>query len=325
MLLSRSAAQAQVCDVLKKTNRYEPQATQAHINLKRLLPVQTTSFAAIYINSETGQILGKAESQPDLMARAASLPKIAILLGLLELKKNKNIELTLATEKLIYEMTRRSNNRSSTELIGWIGDNLASDEVPPQVSKTRIENGKYFIQQTLIHYNLFDDKRDAGLFLGKAYGNDPRPQYVSVQNGADSSSQAANATSVVCFYYQLLRGDLPETELIYKYLYAPTDEECFNYRQNGLSHLCSVGHGIQSTSAGLRAYQKGGSLPRFYAIAEGGIIFYKNQILIVGVLTHDNRYSMRNFDQFVEDLQNEFFSHDRREDHSFFQFQSFYF
>lgn len=311
--LQLSAAQAKSnnqfsqCQILNETHEQESYSRQARENLDRLLKKQQTTFAALYLNSKNNEVLGKSTWQPELMARAASLPKIAILLGVLELKKTLRLSIDIQTEKLIYEMTRRSNNRSSTELIGWVGDRLSQDDMPTYVRNTRYERGKYFIRQTLIKYELYNQQFETGIFLGKVYGSDPYPTYVAVQNGADSSSQAANASSVLCFYYKLVRDELPETELIYKYLYAPTDEECVEYRRQNLPYLCSVGHGLHSTTTGRIAYQKGGSLPRYFTIAEGGVVFYQDKILIIAVLTKDPSYNMKAFDAFVQSVQADFF------------------
>jgi len=128
---------------------------------------------------------------PNEMMYAASLPKIAILLGAFE--KIANGEMTLDDETLekLTRMIRNSSNSAATEILQRVGmDYLAELLQSPR-------------------YRLYDPERNGGLWVGKAYGKTPAWKRDPLHN----LSHGATALQVARFYYLLETGQLVSPEL----------------------------------------------------------------------------------------------------------------
>ena len=128
---------------------------------------------------------------PNEMMYAASLPKIAILLGAFE--KISNGEMTLDDETLekLTRMIRNSSNSAATEILQRVGmDYLAELLQSPR-------------------YRLYDPERNGGLWVGKAYGKTPAWKRDPLHN----LSHGATALQVARFYYLLETGQLVSPEL----------------------------------------------------------------------------------------------------------------
>ena len=128
---------------------------------------------------------------PNEMMYAASLPKIAILLGAFEKIANGEMNLddeTLAKLKL---MIRNSSNSAASDILGRVGmDYLAELLQSPR-------------------YRLYDPEKNGGIWVGKEYGKAPAWQRDPLHN----LSHGATALQVARFYYLLETGQLVSPEL----------------------------------------------------------------------------------------------------------------
>ena len=138
----------------------------------------------------------------DVMMYAASLPKIAVLLGAFEKIAQGKMALDPETELLMRRMIRESSNEASTELM------------------TRV--GKEYIARVLLspRYRLYDPRHNGGLWVGKDYASAGLWRRDPLHN----LSHGATAMQVARFYYLLEMGNLvtPEHSLMMKDIMSHT-------------------------------------------------------------------------------------------------------
>jgi beta-lactamase class A len=138
----------------------------------------------------------------DVMMYAASLPKIAVLLGAFEKIAQGKMALDPETELLMRRMIRESSNSASTELM------------------TRV--GKEYIARVLLspRYRLYDPRHNGGLWVGKDYAQAGLWRRDPLHN----LSHGATAMQVARFYYLLETGNLvtPEHSLMMKEILSHT-------------------------------------------------------------------------------------------------------
>jgi beta-lactamase class A len=128
---------------------------------------------------------------PNEMMYAASLPKIAILLGAFD--KIANGEMTLDNEILekLKLMIRNSSNAAATEILHRVGmEYLAKLLQSPR-------------------YRLYDPGKNGGLWVGKDYAKVPAWKRDPLHN----LSHGATALQVARFYYLLETGQLVSPEI----------------------------------------------------------------------------------------------------------------
>lgn len=126
---------------------------------------------------------------------AASLPKIAILFGLLKRVEEGTLHWDDHTRDLATQMIRFSSNSAATELFYLVE--------PAYIASLL----------TSPSYNLYCPSEGGGLWVGKEYGSAPAWQREPVRQLA----HAATAMSVARFYYLLETGGLlspPLTEIM---------------------------------------------------------------------------------------------------------------
>ena len=128
---------------------------------------------------------------PNEMMYAASLPKIAILLGAFE--RISQGEMTLSTEiqQKLASMIRNSSNHAATEILNLVG--------------------KAYLAKLLQspRYRLYDPKKNGGLWVGKEYSKSGAWKRDPLHN----LSHGATALQVARFYYMLQTGKLVSPEL----------------------------------------------------------------------------------------------------------------
>jgi beta-lactamase class A len=138
----------------------------------------------------------------DVMMYAASLPKIAVLLGAFEKIAQGKMALDPETDLLMRRMIRESSNSASTELM------------------TRV--GKEYIARVLLspRYRLYDPRHNGGLWVGKDYAQAGLWKRDPLHN----LSHGATAMQVARFYYLLETGNLvtPEHSLMMKDILSHT-------------------------------------------------------------------------------------------------------
>jgi beta-lactamase class A len=123
---------------------------------------------------------------PNEMMYAASLPKIAILLGAFE--RISKGEMTLDTDTLekLKKMIRNSSNAAATEILNRVG----KDYVNELLQSPR--------------YRLYDPEKNGGIWVGKEYDRSPAYDRDPLHN----LSHGATALQVARFYYLLETGQL---------------------------------------------------------------------------------------------------------------------
>lgn len=127
----------------------------------------------------------------DRMHYAASLPKIAILLGAFVQIERGELELDPATKKSLTEMIRVSSNRAATEMLRRVGsENLAEILQSPQ-------------------FKLYDPDFNGGLWVGKEYSSNGAWKRDPIHN----ISHGATAIQAARFYYLLDTDRLVSPEL----------------------------------------------------------------------------------------------------------------
>ncbi|MEN8207062.1 MAG: serine hydrolase [Pseudomonadota bacterium] len=127
----------------------------------------------------------------DEMIYAASLPKIAILLGAFVEIEEGHMALDNSTRDSLTQMIRVSSNQEATRMLNRVGKDrllgiLQSDK-----------------------FNLYDPQFNGGLWVGKEYGKSPAFKRDPLHN----LSHGATAIQVARFYYLLETGQLVGSEL----------------------------------------------------------------------------------------------------------------
>lgn len=142
---------------------------------------------------------------PNEMMYAASLPKIAILLGAFE--KIAAGEMTLDAETLekLRLMIQQSSNSAASEMLNRVGIDYLAD----------------LLQSP--RYRLYDPEKHGGLWVGKEYGKAPARKRDPLHN----LSHGATALQVARFYYLLETGQLvsPQLSQLMKSILAETEIE----------------------------------------------------------------------------------------------------
>jgi len=128
---------------------------------------------------------------PNEMMYAASLPKIAILLGAFERISDGKMTLDAATRAKLVQMIRNSSNHAATEILNRVGKAyLAALLQSPR-------------------YRLYDPERNGGLWVGKEYSKSGTWKRDPLHN----LSHGATALQVARFYYLLQTGRLVSPDL----------------------------------------------------------------------------------------------------------------
>lgn len=127
----------------------------------------------------------------DVMLYAASLPKVAILLGAFVEIERGNMKLDAETRELLVQMIRVSSNEAATEVLRRVGkENLVKI-------------------LTSDRFRLYDTRFNGGLWVGKEYGDAPAYHRDPLHN----LSHGATAIQVARLYYMLETGQLLRPEL----------------------------------------------------------------------------------------------------------------
>ena len=125
------------------------------------------------------------------MMYAASLPKIAILLGAFERIEQGEMELNDETRELLTQMIRHSSNRAATEVLNQVGKQYLAD----LLQSPRLQ--------------LYNASMNGGLWVGKEYGKSGAWK----RDPLHHLSHGATAIQAARFFYLLEKGDLVSTEL----------------------------------------------------------------------------------------------------------------
>lgn len=184
------------------------------------------------------------------MVYAASLPKIAILLGaFVEIERGK-MEFDLDTRQTLTEMIRFSSNQAATEMYHRVGEERLAEILQSD------------------RYNLYDRKENGGLWVGKEYGKARAWKRDPLHN----ISHGATAMQTARFYYMLETGRLPLASEMKEILSHPAVHHKFV-------------KGLKEARPSAKIYRKSGSWRSWHAdsaiIESGG-----HKFIVVALAEH---------------------------------------
>lgn len=132
-----------------------------------------------------------AALNPNNMVYAASLPKIAILLGAFSRINAGEMQFDTATRDTLTRMVRVSSNSAASEMLGRVGMGyLAALLQSPR-------------------YRLYDPAQNGGLWVGRPYGKSGE----TMRDPLNNLSHGATALQVARFYFMLQTGRLVSPQL----------------------------------------------------------------------------------------------------------------
>lgn len=120
------------------------------------------------------------------MMYAASLPKIAILLAAFQKAQDGQLEMDAETRALLTQMIRKSSNSAATTMLERVGYSYVADVLQSD------------------RYDLYDEKLNGGLWVGKPYAKKGAWKRDPMYN----LSHGATPFQVARFYYLLETGQL---------------------------------------------------------------------------------------------------------------------
>ena len=191
----------------------------------------------------------------DVMMYAASLPKIAILLGAFVKIERGEMPLNDETRAMLTRMIRKSSNKDATAALNRVG----------------IENLADILQSE--KYRLYDPEHNGGLWVGRDYSRGP----VWKRDPLHNISHGATAMQVARFYYLALTGRLVSEQ------YFADFAEIMS--KPGIQH--KFVKGIKKTKADAVLYRKSGTWKAFHA--DSGVIADKEsgyRYIIVALTEH---------------------------------------
>jgi beta-lactamase class A len=192
-----------------------------------------------------------AYANPNEMMYAASLPKIAILLGVFERISRGEMKLNDKTWDELQQMIRYSSNEAATHLLRSVGkDFLANLLQSPR-------------------YRLYDPGKNGGLWVGKDYSASPAWKRDPLCN----LSHGATALQVARFYYLLETGRLVSPGFS-RLMKAILGNPAINHK---------FVKGLRATHPDARIFRKSGTWKEFHS--DSGIVEHEGYRYIAAALT----------------------------------------
>ncbi len=191
-----------------------------------------------------------AEINGDVMLYAASLPKIAILLGAFVEIERGNLQLDADLQAKLNRMIRYSSNQDATEVLELVGvQNLAD-----------ILRSK--------RYRLYDPEHNGGLWVGKDYGGELDWQ----RDPLNYVSHGATAMQAARFYYLAYTRRLVSRELSESFWQALSDP--------AIDH--KFVKGLEKYNPDAEIYRKSGTWRNYHA--DSGIVIDDQYRYIIAAL-----------------------------------------
>lgn len=191
------------------------------------------------------------------MVYAASLPKIAILLGAFKRIEDGQMTLDAKTNAQLVRMIRNSSNRDATAMLHRVG---------PAYLASVLESPEY---------RLYDPERNGGLWVGKDYGKGG----VWKRDPLHHLSHGATAFQVARFYYMLETDQLVSHEL--------TQEMKEVLSKPAIRH--KFVKGLMANRPGSDIYRKSGTWRDFHA--DSAIVERDGRRYIAVALAHSSHGS----------------------------------
>ena len=160
-------------------------------NSKLAPAVDAGELALVLVDISTLDKPRVASLNGDQMFYAASLPKIAILLGAFVLIEDGELEPDEQLKRDMNRMIRQSDNSAATRVLEHVGRDRLLEILQSQ------------------KYLLYDRKHNGGLWVGKDYG----PSNAYKRDPINKLSHGATAMQVARFYYLLETNRLVGPEL----------------------------------------------------------------------------------------------------------------
>lgn len=189
------------------------------------------------------------------MMYAASLPKIAILLGAFARIERGDMQLDEKTRATLVKMIRYSSNRAATEMLNRVGKQFLTD----------------LLQSP--RYALYDKDHDGGLWVGKEYGKGSAFK----RDPLHHLSHGANVFQVARFYYLLETDQLVSPEL--------SREMKAILSKPGINH--KFVKGLSANRPGSTIYRKSGSWRQWHA--DSAIVERDGRRYIAVALANDSK------------------------------------
>jgi beta-lactamase class A len=227
--------------------------TLASLGLERAAKSKALSVALVDITDLWSPRLAAVNG--DEMMYAASLPKIAILLGACERITRGELALDEETRETLNCMIRKSSNQAATEMLNRVG--------------------KHYIASLLQspRYRLYDPAHNGGLWVGKEYGKAPAWQRDPLHN----LSHGATALQVARFYYLLETGRLVSPEMS-KVMKATLGKPEIHHK---------FVKGLEEAHPDAQIYRKSGTWKQFHS--DSAIIEHRGRRYIAVALARDPR------------------------------------
>jgi len=219
----------------------------ARLDLSPAIRKRHLAVAVVDLSAEGAPRLAMLNG--DEMMYAASLPKIAILLGAFVQAERGKLVLDEPTLASLNRMIRNSSNADASAMLAKVGEQALLDIL------------------TSPRYRFYDPATGGGLWVGKAYGKAPAYK----RDPLEGLSHGATAFQVARFYYLLDRGDLVSPERTRQMKAALADP--------GIRHKFVKG---LETKPDTRIYRKSGTWRQFHsdsALVEGR----RRRYILVGI------------------------------------------
>jgi beta-lactamase class A len=170
--------------------RMQKDVTLALERLKLADDARRKRLAVVLVDVTENGMPRVASINGDVMMYAASLPKIAVLLGAFEKIAEGKMKLDFETEWQLHKMIKASSNTAATEMMQRVG--------------------KEYIARVLLspRYRLYDPAHNGGLWVGKDYAKSGLWRRDPLHN----LSHGATAMQVARFYYLLETENLVTPE-----------------------------------------------------------------------------------------------------------------
>ncbi|MBU3010089.1 class A beta-lactamase-related serine hydrolase [Polaribacter vadi] len=217
----------------------------------RLIRSNQMSVAIVDLNDSTS--FKYAGINDNFMMYAASLPKIAILLAVMDAIDKGELEYTTELKNDLRLMISKSNNRASTRNIDRVGYKKIEEVLRAPKHK------------------LYDEEVGGGLWVGKRYASAGK-RYPDPIKGL---SHAATTRQVCSFYYQLALGNLISTERSKEMLEIMKTPELHHKFVNTLDRIAPKAD----------VYRKSGSWRNYHS--DSALVWGPNRKYIIVALIHD--------------------------------------
>jgi beta-lactamase class A len=191
----------------------------------------------------------------DEMMYAASLPKIAILLGAFQRIADGTLAYSDETRATLTRMIRHSSNTAATEMLHRVGMAYTAGVLQSP------------------RYHLYSPEYNGGLWIGKEYGKGPAWR----RDPLHHLSHGATAVQVARFYYLLETGRLVSPQAS-RQMKAILGETAIHHK---------FVKGLEEARPGAKIYRKSGTWRSWHA--DSAIVEHDGRRYIAVALAHDAR------------------------------------